>query len=129
MSQNRSWLLYKREYVDKDFERLQLFVLLAERYGIRSALYPGSYVHVTPSFVYPVTVYTDMDKRAERFFNDSWTLDFVRKNRRYTDVPEIRFHAGDYTAGFDEPPRSFDLLVSQYAGFVSEHCKKYLKNL
>ena len=32
-----------------------------------------------------------------------------------------------YTAGFAEAEKSFDLLISQYAGFVSQHCKKYLK--
>jgi len=124
---NKSWLLYKREYVDKGFERLEVFVLLAERYGVQSVLYPGSYVHITPSFVFPAAVYADMDRRAEKFFSDSWSREFVRKNRLYPDTPVIRFHAADYTAGFDEPPQSFDLLVSQYAGFVSEHCKKYLK--
>jgi len=43
MAQSSSWLLYKQNYVDKEFERLDLFVLLKERYGIESSLYPGSY--------------------------------------------------------------------------------------
>ena len=37
------------------------------------------------------------------------------------------FHHADYTAPLPEPDQSFDLLVSLYAGFVSEHCTKYLR--
>ena len=124
---NRSHLLYKQNYVDKDFERLDLFMLLRERYGIESALYPGSYVHVTPSFVFPLTVYADTDKRAKKFFDDPWTLAFVEENKRYPQQPVIRFHAEDYNNDLGEKPRSFDLLISQYAGFVSRSCRQYLK--
>jgi hypothetical protein len=123
----RSHLLYKQNYIDKDFERLELFVLLKERYGIESALYPGSYVHITPSFVFPLTVYVDTDKRAKRFFEDSWTREFVEQNKRYDGKSTIRFHPRDYREGLPEEPGSFDLLISQWAGFVSRACKPYLK--
>lgn len=48
--------LYKEHFVDKQFERLQLFLLLNALYTIKSVLYPGSFVHMTPSFVFPKTV-------------------------------------------------------------------------
>ena len=120
-------VLYKQNYVDKDFERLELFVLLKKRYGIESALYPGSYIHITPSFVFPLTVYADTDKRAKRFFEDSRTLEFVEQKRCYDGKPTIRFHPQDYTEDLPEEPGSFDLLISQWAGFVSLACKPYLK--
>jgi len=119
--------LYKQNYIDKDFERLELFVLLKERYDIESALYPGSYVHITPSFVFPLTVYADTDKRAKRFFADPWVREFVGQNKRYDEKPVVRFHPQDYTDELPEPPGSFDLLISQWAGFVSQACKGYLK--
>lgn len=122
-----SYHLYKQNYVDKDFERLELFVLLKERYGIESALYPGSYVHITPSFVFPLTVYVDTDKRAKRFFEDPWTREFVEHNKRCGEEPTIRFHHQDYSEDLPEEPGSFDLLISQWAGFVSRSCKRYLK--
>jgi hypothetical protein len=127
MTHGSSWHLYKQQYVDKDFERLDLFVLLKERYGIESALYPGSFVHVTPSLVYPVTAYADTDKRAKQFFSDPWLIEFIEKNKRYEEKPVIRFHPNDYTDPLREDPRSFDLLISQYAGFVSRHYKRYLR--
>ena len=59
--------LYKEHFVDKEFERLELFQLLREKYGAESAIYPGSFVHLTPSFVFPVTTFVEMDKRAKKF--------------------------------------------------------------
>ena len=53
--------LYKAHFVDKDFERFDLFQLVRERFAIRSAIYPGSFVHVTPSFVFPCVTYIEMD--------------------------------------------------------------------
>lgn len=119
--------LYDHYFVDKDFERLDLFKLLAERYSITSALYPGSFVHVTPSFVYPKTVYVDSDRAAKKFFSDAGLQAFIAERKIYSQEADITFHAQDYRNDFNEPHESFDLLISQYAGFVSQACKKYLK--
>ena len=35
-----------------------------------TVLYPGSFVDIAPSFVFPNVVYVDLDKRAKRFFGD-----------------------------------------------------------
>jgi SAM-dependent methyltransferase len=119
--------LYKQHYVDKDFDRLELFVLLRERYSINRILYPGSFVHITPSFVFPLAVYADTDRRTKHFFADPWTGEFIEKNKRYDEKAIVRFHPQDYTNDLPEEPESFDLLVSQWAGFVSQACKRYLR--
>jgi hypothetical protein len=72
-------------------------------------------------------VYADSDKRVRRFFAEPAVLGLVVERRAYGEDPTIRFHYGDYAAGFPEPERSFDLLISQYAGFVSRACKRYVK--
>ena len=118
--------LYKQYYIERDFERLDLFQQLANRFAVQSALYPGGFVHITPSFVYPVTVYVDNDKSAAKFFTSSAVLDFVSSNKIYEQEPTITFHAQSYTDDFGEETESFDLLISQYAGFVSQYCTKYL---
>lgn len=118
--------LYHRHHVAKGDERLGLFRGLVERYGVQSALYPGSFMHVTPSFVIPTVVYADADARAARFFAHPALHPFILRHRQYARAPEIRFHAGDFTTAIDEPDGSFDLLISQYAGFVSRACKRYL---
>lgn len=119
--------LYHEAHVEKGDERLGLFRGLVERYGVSTALYPGCYVHVTPSFVIPTVAYADSDRRAARFFADPETLEFVRRRREYEREPEIRFHAGDYDTAIAEPEGSVDLLISQYAGFVSRAGKRYLR--
>jgi len=124
---NTSISLYNRYFVDNHYERLELFQLLAEKYPIVRVLYPGSFVHVTPSFVFPMTVYVDNDKQAKKFFADPAVYDFIA-SRKLDDQPaSVTFHAADYSADFGEADKSFDLLISQYAGFVSQHCKRYLK--
>lgn len=119
--------LYRKHHVSKEDERLGLFRGLVERYGISSALYPGSFVHVTPSFVIPTVVYSDSDKRAARFFADPGVVELVRSSAEYEHEPTIRFHEGDYTTAIDEPEASFDLLISQYAGFVSRAAKRFVR--
>jgi len=118
---------YRQWHVDKGDERLGLFEGLAERYEIGRALYPGSFVHITPSFVIPEVVYVDSDKRAAAFFTDPGTMALVRKRRAYAQEPVIRFHHQDFARPVPEPEASFDLLISQYAGFVSRECKRYLR--
>ena len=126
MSTSNVLKLYHDEYCKKRFERLDLFRELARRYGVRSVLYPGSFVHVTPSFVFPVAVYADTDKRVQRFFRNPDLLPFIASRREYETDPTIQFRAADYQE-LDEPVASFDLLVSQYAGFVSPSCKRFLR--
>lgn len=127
MNKNSSLQLYEKFFVDRDFERLDLFQLLAEKYGIESALYPGSFVHITPSFVFPVTVYVDTDKKAKKFFNDPAIYDFIAKRKIYSQNAYVTFYAMDFKNDLGLNEQSFDLLISQYAGFVSQHCKQYLK--
>ncbi|MCB8943719.1 MAG: hypothetical protein H6658_08180 [Ardenticatenaceae bacterium] len=119
--------LYQQHFVDKQFERLDLFQILAEQYGIERVLYPGSFVHITPSFVFPDVVYVDSDKRAQRFFTSQEVLDFVAQRKSYPQEAKVAFYAADYREGFAEPVASFDLLISQYAGFVGQACKAYLQ--
>lgn len=119
--------LYNHYYIDRKFERLNLFRQLHEQYGGTRVLYPGSFVHVTPSFVYPEVVYVDNDPEAKKFFANPANYDFVTKRKHYVEPASITFHAVDYQTGIDEPDQSFDLLISWFAGFVSLYCKRYLK--
>jgi hypothetical protein len=119
--------LYKKHYINKDNERLDLFIRLSERYEIRNVLYPGSFVHITPSLVFPRVVYVDSYKKAADFFEDQSVYDYIEKNKLYRDEVQVTFHKADYAKDFGERQDSFDLLISQSAGFISLACKKYLK--
>ena len=116
-----------QDYVNKYGERLSLFELLNNKFMIKSALYPGCALHITPSFFFPLTVYADIYSKSKPFFRKKDLLDFIIKNKRYDEKPIVRFYPSDYTKDFDEEDKTFDLLISQYAGFVSKYCKRYLK--
>ena len=119
--------LYRKYHAERSDERLELFRGLVDHFSVSSALYPGSFVHITPSFVIPRVVYVDSDSRAEKFFRDPTTQELVDGRREYEQEAVVSFHRADYAEAIDEAEGSFDLLISQYAGFVSRDCKRYLK--
>ena len=119
--------LYTEHYTEPSAERLGLFTLMAERFGCRSALYPGSFVHVTPAFVFPRSCFVDMDSEAARFFADPSVKELLARRKIFAEEPCFRFYAADYQERLAEADGSFDLLISLNAGFVSQHCKRYLR--
>ncbi len=91
-------------------------------------LYPGSYVDIAPSFVFPSVTYVDTDARAADFFADErGVLEVIASHARAPADPEVAFRHADYRSDLRLPEASFDLLVSLYAGFISEHCARYLR--
>ena len=116
---------YKKYFHNGD--RRDIFLVLAKEFQIDRALYPGSYIHIAPSFFISEVVYVDSYKKTTRFFEDKSILNFINKNKKYNSVPKIRFHLMDYNKNIPEPLEFFDILISQYAGFISLCCKRYLK--
>jgi len=119
--------LYSEYYIKKNDERRELFKILKDTFNIKNGLYPGSFVHITPSFFISQMAYVDTDKRCNNFFSDRLTLDYIIRKKTYNESPEIRFHSTDFTNSIKEKAESFDLLISLYSGFISKYCKKYLK--
>lgn len=108
-------------------DRRPLFTAVAEATGAASALYPGSYVDVAPSFSIPDVTYVDVDRRANRFFGDREGVDEIVRAEVGTEARTIAFVHADYTDALPLPEEAFDLLISLYAGFVSEHCTRHLR--
>jgi hypothetical protein len=127
MTKQTTPTLYKKYHVGRAYEISSLFEKLTERYKIQSVLYPGCYVHITPSFFIPRGVYVDTEMKAEEFFDDPNFLKYIESRKTYDGKPEITFYHQSYEKPIDEPEGSSDLLVSKYAGFVSKGTKKYLK--
>ena len=119
--------LYDKYHISRTDERLQLFEILRSELGVESGLYPGCFVHVTPSFVIPQMLYVDSDARARRFFEDGTADSIVRERKSYSRSARIEFTQQDYAKPLPIDEESVDILISQYAGLVSESCKPYLK--
>lgn len=124
---NSALELYQKYYQERQFERLDLFEIVAEQFNIRRAMYAGSFVHITPSFVIPEVVYVDNDKQAKQFFSKPEVFEWIAQRKIYPQDAKVSFHFADFRNGVDEPVETVDLLISQYAGFVGQHCKPYLK--
>jgi len=119
--------LYKKYYAGNKARR-GLFDALAAWRSWERVLYPGGFIHVTASFVFPSVVYVDRDRRARHFFSQMGSvLSFVETYKAYRNAPEIGFHGASYESEFEEPEKSFDLLISLYAGFISKPCRRYLR--
>jgi hypothetical protein len=120
--------LYRRHYVEIQFERAGLFALVQQSYGGNQALYPGCFVHITPSLFFPHVVYIDRHPEAQSFFADLESISrFVERNKHYKRSAYLRFIAQDFTDSLPLPDGSFDLLISIFTGEVARTCNRYLK--
>lgn len=109
-------------------DRQRFFQTVVAVTGDTSVLYPGSFVDVAPSFFFDNAIYVDKDTQAARFFADSAGVDeIISRNRVSPSKAAWRFISSDYQTELDVPDRSVGLLISLYAGFVSEHCTRYLR--
>jgi hypothetical protein len=109
-------------------DRLRLFTAVAGAIDACTVFYPGCYVDVAPSFVWPSVVYVDSDRRAARFFADaSGVREIIAGHRRDPDQATVAFVPGDYTTDLALPIDTFDLLISLYAGPISAHCTHLLR--
>ena len=108
-------------------DRWRLFSAVSGAIDATTVLYPGCYVDIAPSFVFAAVTYLDIDKRAPKFFADVDGLREIVADHDGPPSPEITFIHADYTGPLDLPDEHFDLLVSLYAGFISEHCTQHLR--
>jgi len=126
-AQNAALQAYKKYYINRDYEQVDLFRLLRNEFGISKVIYPGSYIQISPSFIFSYVVYIDSDRKAIRYFQSEQLVDVVKERKEYPENPEMTFHGVDYRNLLQECRLSFDLLISQSAGFISDVCKPYLR--
>jgi hypothetical protein len=114
------------EYTTKVGDRKELYSIVAENFGIKRALYPGSHIDITPSLVIPDVIYIDNFKGAIKFFEKIELIkDYINKNKEYKENCRITFKGDNYEKSLNI--QKVDLIISQYAGFVGQVTKKYLK--
>ena len=108
-------------------DRFRLFRAVGSVIAPETALYAGSYVDVAPSFFFPNVTYVDTDRRAKAFFEDEEGVREIIDTRGSAPPNNLfSFIHSDY-AELTLPEQSFDLLISLYAGFISEYCTGFLK--
>lgn len=111
-------------------DRLRLFTAVHDTFAPASAVYPGSFADIAASFVIDDVTYIDADRRARQFFADTDGVDQLIADGRAphrTAAARWRFIPGDYRSELPVPDAHVDLLISLYAGPVSQHCTRYLR--
>jgi len=125
---NRLAEFYTKYFATLGLERTALFETVKQVYGGQTVLYPGCYIHVTPSFYFQHVVYVDKSEASQQGFADLAAAgEFVSSRKHYRQNPYIRFIAQDFTLPLPLPEQSFDLLFSLYAGGIALACSRYLK--
>lgn len=119
--------IYKKNHLKKDDERLGLFQCLNEEFAIEKVFYPGSYAHITPSLIFSYVIYNDMYEKLKSYYSSDEMHTYVNKHKEYKQEPYFTYIQGDYQGKLLLNEQNFDLLISQYAGFISRACKNYLK--
>lgn len=120
------WLKEFEEYKSKIGDRTTLYGLVAKKYNIKRALYPGSHIDISPSMVVPDVTYVDNFKGAIKFFEEISKIEkYVNRNKEYKEMCNINFFGTDYNSGINID--KVDMIISQYAGFVGQATKRYLK--
>ncbi|MBN2651505.1 MAG: hypothetical protein JXR63_03905 [Spirochaetales bacterium] len=127
MEKSKPPQLYKQYFIDKNDERKTLFEKLVKLFPIKKGIYPGSFVHITPSFFIPEMTYIDADKRISKFFEETTLLSYIEENKHYKESPSVRGIQADYSTNLPIEKASFDIMFSFYAGFISQSCKNFLK--
>lgn len=122
---------FHADYDKHPDDRVRLFAAVANAIpNDAQVLYPGSYVDIAPSVWFDEVTYVDLDKRSAAFFEHAAAVaQLVDSKRRALGRPTeatFSFHHLDYQTRMPLENKGFDLLVSLYAGFVSEHCTKHL---
>ena len=114
------------QYSKKIGNRKSLYKKVINKYGIKSILYPGSHIDIAPSFIIPKVTYVDNFKGTIKFFKELEDVNnYINIYKEYIESPEISFINQDY---YNELKiDKVDMIISQYAGFVGQATKKYLK--
>ena len=122
--------IYLANYKDRqggEHNLLEVFQQVRDRFGVTRALYPGSYIHITPALVFPQVIFVDSLKGICEALADSRLLEYVDSHKSYPEEALIRCHQQAYQSWNAEPEESFDLLISLNAGFISQAVKRFLR--
>lgn len=116
------------QYRDSIGDRSELFAAVADTWPIDRALYPGSYVDLSPSTAISRVTYVDTDARAARYFAEPERVRAeLAGSARPGAATEVGFLTSDYTRPLEVADGSVDLVISLFAGPVWEHCRRYLR--
>ena len=120
---------YKSRYLDgpgSDDVLRSVFRKTRDEFHVRRVLYPGSYLHITPSLHFPCVYYVDSLAGFAYALASPDLRRYVADHRDYPEAPDMLCYQQDYRTFTCEPEGSFNLLISLNAGLISQACKRFL---
>ena len=87
--------LYEKNHIIKNDERFGLINEINKKYNIKKVLYPGSYAHITPIFVFPLVIFNNVYKKLQDYYVSEEIKNYINKRKIYSDQPTIHIYA-DY---------------------------------
>jgi len=115
-----------KNYVDKIGNRKNIYKIVKDIFDLKSAIYPGSYIDIVPSLILEEVTYIDNFKKANTFFKQKNEIaKYIEENKEYSNPSYINFIYDDYSKVSNI--KMVDLIISQYAGFVGQETKQFLK--
>lgn len=84
--------LYEKNHIIKNDERFGLFNEINKKYNIKKVLYPGSYAHITPIFVFPLVIFNDVYKKLQEYYVSEDIKNYINKRKIYSDQPTIHIY-------------------------------------
>lgn len=113
---------YKLYYLGKYDPLIKIFSYL-KSYPIDTVLYPGSFVHLAPSYVFPKVTYLDIYPNLESFFNHQDVWKYLELHKQYTEANDFNF----IDTSFVTHEGLYDLVISSNVNGVAIDCKKNIK--
>ncbi|MFC1569898.1 hypothetical protein ACFL4L_06650 [bacterium] len=119
---------YQKHYHNIGFDRSRLFELIQKKFNCQTVLYPGCYIHITPSFYFAHVVYVDRNQISHDFFTKKVQVtEFVNTHKKYMKSSYVKFLSKDYHDDLGLREQSYDLLISIFGGKLICSCEKYIK--
>ncbi len=117
---------YRETHHSHDHDLLGVFRAVRRLIGAPRTVYPGSYVHLSPSLVFPGVCYVDSVKGFGVAMQSDDLIAWLDAHKEYAEPTAV----WAIESAYDRIPSTlfarFGLMVSLNAGAVSQECKQLL---
>ena len=103
-----------------------MFRAVRDLIGVQCVVYPGSYVHFTPSLVFPRVCYVDSVKGFGAAMRSDDLAPWLEAHKEYAEPVELTAIETTYNRIPSALLAGFGLMISLNAGAISQECKPLL---
>lgn len=114
---------YKLYYLGKYDPSIHIFHYLRQTYDIERVVYPGSFIHLAPSYSFANVTYIDTYENIDDFFYQEDVKKYVDLHKIYDEETMMTFKAESYLSSTGQ----YDMMISSNGGSISIDCINLLK--